>query len=714
MRLSASGLKVAVPALLALCAGCFEPALPDEIAGARPRELSEGMIWHPERRFAAPLPLTALPPSATIGSETRPALHAADSSSLNYAPAYEVPADGRVALRPPLPDSLQGEAVFLSIRVKPADRWISLPGQRVSSVYERGKLRVHVDFELPESAGRKAGVWVQAFAPRDSQAATHQTAHFRVPEAARLAFAIGVLEPAWLAGAVEFSVSACEGGACETVFRKRVDPARSSERNFLDHAVGLQQWAGREIALRFEARPLGDAGVSLPVWADPVLGVPQPRDAAARNLVLISLDTLRADHIGAYGYARDTTPFLDSLAAEGVLFENYVAASSSTRPSHMTMFTSLYPSVHGATENTGVRALPVSVKTLAELLREAGVATAAITENGAIDRSRGFDRGFDVYVENRDSQSANLRSGHIEETFARGADWLETARNRRFFLFLHTYQVHNPFTPPAAYDRFFSGDPGELARPAALRADWDPLLYDREIRYADDRVAALVGSLRAAGLLEDTLLVVTSDHGEAFLEHGFAAHGASVHHEVVNVPLLVSGPRIPAGRRLKNPVPMVDLMPTLLDLMGVAASGGEMGRSQAALVEGAPEPDVVERAIYSEAWAERAYRAEGFDLIPQPTLALRLRGRKLVRSRTDSEDPTRYRYELYDLVADPLERNDLYPHDPSAADDLLRILRRYERAVKGRHARLASPATDSEPRLDPDLEEKLRALGYLE
>jgi len=671
-------------------------------------------VWHPERRFVAPIAATARVPSATIGSETRPALRAVEASSLNYAPAYQVPADGHVLLRPPLPDSLQGDAVFLSIRVKPAERWIALPGQYVASLHERGKLRVHVDFELPESAGSKAGVWVQAFAPRDRAAATHESAAFRVPEGARLAFAIGVLEPAWAAGAVEFSVSACESGACEAVFRKRVDPGRSAERGFLDQAVGLERWAGREIVLRFQAHPLGDAGVSLPVWADPVLGVPRSRGPAARNLVLISLDTLRADHVGAYGYARDTTPFLDSLAAEGALFENYVAASSSTRPSHMTMFTSLYPSVHGATENTGVRALPVSVRTLAELLREAGVATAAITENGAIDRSRGFDRGFGVYVENRDSQSANMRRGHIEETFARGARWLETARNRRFFLFLHTYQVHNPFTPPAAYDRFFTEDPGELARPPALRADWDPLLYDREIRYADDRVAALVESLRAAGLMRDTLLVVTSDHGEAFLEHGFVAHGASTHHEVVNVPLLVSGPGIPPGRRLRHPVPMVDLMPTLLELMGVAASGGEMGRSQAALVEGAPEPEASERAIYSEAWAERAYRAQGFDLIPQPTLALRLGSRKLVRSRTDSEDPTRFRYELYDLAADPLERNDLYADDPSAAEDLLLLLRRYARAVKGRHARLAKPATDSEPDLDPDLEQKLRALGYLE
>jgi arylsulfatase A-like enzyme len=706
--------KVAVFLLLALGAGCSEPVPPAEIAGARPGDVKAGMIWHPERRFVPPAPPTALPPTATIGSETRPALRDVHRVTLNYAPAYGVPADGRVSLRPPLPPSLQQDSMFLSIRVKSGERWIALPGQHVSPVHETGKLRVHVDFELPESAGSEAGVWVQALVARDSEAATHHTASFLVPEGARLDFSIGILEPAWIAGPVEFSASACAGGACQTVFRRRVDPARSSDRGFLDHSLGLQELAGREIALRFEARPLGDAGVSLPVWGDPVLLAPRPREPTARNLLLISLDTLRADHMGAYGYARDTTPFLDTLASQGVLFEEYVAASSSTRPSHMTMFTSLHPSVHGATENTGVRALPVGATTLAELLHEAGIATAAITENGAIDRSRGFGRGFDVYDENRETQSANMRRGHIEETFARGARWLERTRNRRFFLFLHTYQVHNPFTPPPAYDRFFAGDPGGLARPAVLRADWDPLLYDREIRYTDDRVRAFVESLRAAGLLEDTLLVVTSDHGEAFLEHGFVAHGANVHREVVNVPLLVSGPNVPAGRRLKNPVPMVDLMPTLLDLMGVASSGAEMGRSQAALVEGAEEPEDSVRAIVSEAWAERAYRAEGFDVIPQPTVALRLGSRKLVRTRTDAGDPNRFRYELYDLAADPQERDDLYPDDPDAADDLVRFLDRYDVAVKALHARLGEPAASPTPPVDPDLEEKLRALGYLE
>lgn len=714
--------------LVACCIGvvasCSEtgPATPTETSGTPPVALAAGEIWQTVERFVPARTATRLPPTATVGSESRPVLRGAPAVTLNYAPEYRVPEDGVVRMHPPLPERVQGDSVFLSIRVKPGDRWIALPGRRVPSRLENGKQRVEVRFELPEAAGRRAGVWVQALAPLAREETREESASFTVPPRARLDFAVAVLEPAWASGPVDFALDACPtarapeaDGACEPLFRSRVDPSEPAGRGFLDRSLGLQELAGRKIRLRFSAAPAGGADArSLPVFADPVLLAPGPRGKDERSLVLVSLDTLRADHLGSYGYARDTTPFLDALAAEGVLFEHYVAAASSTRPSHMTMFTSLQPSVHGATENTGVRTLPVSATTLAELLRGAGFATAAVTEDGAIDRTRGFGRGFGFYVENRDATSADLRTGHVEKTFATGLDWLGSHRDRRFFLFLHTYQVHNPFTPPAAYDRFFTGDPGPLAPPPELRSDWDPRLYDREIRYTDDQVRALVDSLKDLGVLENAYLVVTSDHGEAFLEHGFVAHGANVHREVVDVPLVVVGPDVPAGRRLANPVPMVDLMPTLLGLLGVAPTGAEMGRSQAALVRGAPEPPPEPRPIYSEAWAERAYRAHGFDLVPQPTLALRLGDRKLVRARTGKGGEDAFRYELYDLARDPLETEDLFARDPAAADDLMMLLRRYDMATKALHDRLGAQDAAAPDTVDPDLQEKLRALGYLD
>lgn len=704
-----AGRRVAGVLLLGFLAGCGEPG--HERAGVAPPApvaLEAGESWQVVRRFAPERTPARLPPTATLADETRPVLEAFEPVTLNYSPHYRVPGDGRFRMTPPLPASMEHDAVFLAVRVKPDERWLSLPGRRVATRHERGKLRVHVDLELPEAAGREAGVWVQAVAP--GAESRHDTPPFSVPARARLDYAIAVLEPAWGAGAVEFEVEACapDGAACQPIDRARVDPARAADRDFLERRVSLAALAGREISLRFHARPLGEGARSLPVWADPILLAPGPSERGGPNLILVSLDTLRADHMGVYGHALDTTPFLDALAEQGVLFERYLAAASSTRPSHMTMFTSLQPSVHGATENTGVRALPTGAATLAELLREAGVATAAFTENGAIDRARGFARGFATWVEDRDAERADLRTGRIEETFARGLRWLDDLGERRFFLFLHTYQVHNPFTPPPPYASLFEGE--GLAPPPGLRADWNPLLYDREIRYADDRVRALVTALRERGRLENAYLVVTSDHGEAFLEHGFVAHGASVHHEVLHVPLIVTGPELPAGHRVREAVPMLDLMPTLLELMGVEGSGLEMGRSQAAALRGAPAPPADDRPLFSEAWAERAYRAHGFDVVLQPTLALQLGDWKLIRSRAGSDD---FRYELYDLSRDPRETRDLHRERPEQTARLAGMLERYQSAVGELHDRLAeSPA--AAPDVDPDLEEKLRALGYLD
>lgn len=705
---------LAALALAALC-GCSEDV----------RVLAAGETWRPAHRFAvvgAALDSGSLEATATIGDETRPALRAREPFTLNYSPKYAVPATGKVTLRPPLPEGVSAERLLVEVRVRPADRWLTLPGRLLAPYFARGKQRVDVELDFaaeghPGAAGRTVGVWVTARVPEHGESVIEGEA-VTVPPRARLDFAVGVADVARLQGPVDFVIDACTPTdvGCAPVFETRLDPSREDHRGWQEYSVDLDAVAGRDVSLRFTTRAVGNGGAgeaySLPFWADPTLLEVTERAAETPNLILLSLDTLRADHMGAYGYARETTPFIDRrLAGGGTLFERYVAAASSTRPSHMTMFTSLPPSVHGATENAGVRTLPPGATTLAELLRDGGFRTAAITENGAIDRSRGFGRGFDVYVENRDSQSADMRTGHVEQTFARGLAWLERHRGERFFLFLHTYQVHNPFTPPPAYASFFTAPAPALEPPPGLRADWDPLLYDREIRYTDDRVRELVASLEALGALENTLLVLTSDHGEAFLEHGFVAHGANVHHEVLNVPLIVVGPGVPAGRRVRAPVPMIDLMPTLLELVGVEPGGREMGRSQAAVVLGGPEPENAGlRAIYGEAWATRAVRARGHEEIPQPTLSLELAGRKLVRARTAGG----FRYELYDVQRDPAEEMDLYDDEPETVEELRQMLLRYEERTAALHAALGEARPEEAPDLDPRLEEKLRALGYID
>jgi arylsulfatase A-like enzyme len=367
----------------------------------------------------------------------------------------------------------------------------------------------------------------------------------------------------------------------------------------------------------------------------------------------------------------------------------------------MTIFTSLPPSVHGATD--GFKTLAGGILTLPEWIRAQGLDTAAITENGWVGAAQGFARGFDVFVENK-SARINAPEGQVDRTFARAKRWLEQHRDKRFFLFLHTYQVHAPYAPPERYAGLF-GPAGDGAAPLHLRQLAD---YDREIRYTDDELAGLFATLERLGLAGRTLFVVTSDHGEEFLEHGLVSHGGHLYEESVAVPLVLRGPGIPARRRIGTPVGHADLMPTLLELLGLPVPAGLSGRSLRGLLAGG-SGELEARPVFSEAWATFQPGAEGGRAFEPPSLAVRRGGRKLARYRF----PDGIRYELYDLAADPGERTDLSRAEPEEADALRSLLEAHEREAS-RQAGLAAPAPEGPPALDADREEKLRALGYLE
>ena len=442
------------------------------------------------------------------------------------------------------------------------------------------------------------------------------------------------------------------------------------------------------------------------------------------NLLLVSLDTLGADHLGLYGYPRDTSPFIDDvLAPRATVFMNALAPATTTGPSHMTLFTSLPPSVHGAVSNLGGRPLPGSVPTLAEILREAGYATGAVTENGAITQAMGFGRGFDRYEENQSARMVRPE-GHIEATFAAGREFAERMRGLPWFVFVQTYQVHYPYSPPPAYATLFRDDgldgPGVEALFAGGRSHYHPVLYDREIRYADDQLRVLLDGLEASGLLDGTLVVVLSDHGEAFFEHAYLGHGADLHRETVRVPLILAGPGVPAGRRVVDRVGLADVMPTLLELLGVPAPPGLEGSSLVPLFAAA-EPDGAagdDRPIFSEAWQVTGVTRRGGVEVDQPTLAVEQGSYKLIRYRSAN----RRRHALFDLTADPHEQIDLLARgaqlDPAAAARLAALSDLLD-AYEARTARLATelgvvPDTSPESAIDPDRLEKLRALGYVE
>ncbi len=331
-----------------------------------------------------------------------------------------------------------------------------------------------------------------------------------------------------------------------------------------------------------------------------------------RGVVLISLDTLRADHLGAYGYGRPTSPFFDALAERAALFERHFVQAPATLPSHMSIFTGLWPREHGVVPPALV--LSPAIPTLPEVLRRHGLRTAAFTEGGWMGEGFGFERGFETYGahEYRDDTD-------VERTFERGLEFLRSLdRDERFFLFLHTYSIHDPYAPPERFRAQLAPRPLPAGAPAptgeALAAFNDGALelppgaveryvdlYDASIRYVDSALERLLGEIARLGLTAETTLVITSDHGEEFLEHGRLVH-TQVYPECLHVPLVVVHPRLRPGIRVPALTRAIDLAPTIFELAGVADAPPTSGRSLLPLLTrpepGAPQEAYAETPIY--------------------------------------------------------------------------------------------------------------------
>jgi arylsulfatase A-like enzyme len=327
------------------------------------------------------------------------------------------------------------------------------------------------------------------------------------------------------------------------------------------------------------------------------------------NILLIVIDTLRADAIGVYGGQWNSTPFLDAFAAEGIVFENAFAPTPMTAPSHASLFTSTHPASHGIWneihldgERSVFPRLPPSAITLAEVLNDAGYETVAIADGGWVVEGRGFDQGFEHF---------DSRSRGVVDRVRTAMSWLARREDDRpFFLFLHTYEVHAPYLPPPRYEAAFAGGYDGRLRDVVRKArafaasggvknklvdvherffqpllhELDPeeakflrALYQAELALVDAQLARLVGSLRESGVLDDTIVVITSDHGEEFGEHGLFGHG-QVYRETLHIPLIVRSATLPAGVRRTEPVTLVDVMPSLLSHLGVSVPASAVGR----------------------------------------------------------------------------------------------------------------------------------------
>jgi len=565
----------------------------------------------------------------------------------------------------------------------------------------------------------------------------------RVDPSAVLTTAFGVDADAAGAAAgreVEFVVSFVRDGKREVLFRRReggMSVVAWSDIRFTVRPRRAPEEAQGEIAgeLWLEAYATRGAvpGESIH-WTPPHIG-PVPREDGP-NLILLSIDTLRADHLGCYGYDRDTSPNLDALADDGVLFENAISSSNWTLPAHASMLTGLNPSRHGAVRPGGCCPVPAELETVAELLWDRGYTTGAFTGDGLLRPGLGFAQGFDHFEEELDA--ADGATGFAAKV-GRALAWMESVRSQRFFLFLHTYSVHMPYQPRPPYDvkydpeyqgpyakSFESADvkSTDVGRTLTARqVDHLEALYDGGIAEMDATVGDLVTGLRNQGLMRVTCIAVTSDHGEEFHEHGGLLHGSiGLFDELLRVPLIVWCPEgVTKARRVEGVVSTVDIAPTLLDLGGAEISGDLDGISLVPLLRSAapviaPTPlrlDVGSISLVArpdeEAFSPREMTISevdaGVQWVEGSVAAVRTRRYKLVEKQPGNERA------LYDLLTDPGETKDLSREQPRIVKQLLKRLRA-ERRPAG--AAATGGEAVPEPTLDQATVERLRALGYME
>ncbi len=416
-----------------------------------------------------------------------------------------------------------------------------------------------------------------------------------------------------------------------------------------------------------------------------------PPPATPPHVIIYLVDTLRADHLGAYGYSRPVSPEIDRFAVEATLYEHAVAQSSWTRPTVASVFTGLWPHVHGV--NSPRSKLPETAPTLAEVLRSAGYRTAGFVTNPNVSESTGLARGFE-HFEFLEKEGNNdwTRADEINKAVFRWLD-AETAGSP-MFLYVHTMDPHDPYDPtPEMRERFAPGvaddaptrpmgrharDPDELAELVAL--------YDAEIAFNDRHFGVFLERLRNLDLYDNAMVVFLSDHGEEFYEHGGWKHGATLHAESIDVPLIVKYPHATSGSRVAARAQQIDLLPTVLDLLGLEPLAGLPGASLRTL----ESPAVGERQIVS--YLDRNRR-------PQAALLEATRKLLLRRPGTSQE-----RASLFDLGVDRGERDDLADRRPVTVGYLAAELR-FLLAARG--------LDPEEAELSERLEEQLRALGYL-
>lgn len=467
-----------------------------------------------------------------------------------------------------------------------------------------------------------------------------------------------------------------------------------------------------EVNLVFETE--GDAQ-NFSFWVNPLFFRKQEE---SRNVILISIDTLRADHLGCYGYERNTSPNVDALASNSVTFLNTYASSPWTLPSHISMLTSL----HGVNHQVSYEdeSMDPSIITLADVLRVNQFYCAALTGGGFVHAKYGFSKGFNSYSD----EGGILRQDSAEHLFHVASRWLEREKDKSFFLFLHTFQTHNPYACRYPYKTMFieedakwkhidllsylGGKPGIFKELTEKERKNVKGLYDGEIRYTDEEfIGPLIEKLKHMGLYDKTMIIFTSDHGEEFYDHQGWGHGYSLYDESLKVPLIIKfpGSRF-KGRRISNFVSLIDIFPTILDELGVGVRDLDIdGKSLFPVIRGQEKgnrmflADVASNVLDSH--------------IPQKISMNKGDEKLILNKKFKKEDlefflaqpPVLIPVEMYDLVRDPREKKNISDTKSELANQIIQNIRLiYKEAKKRKTGKME---------MNEELKKQLEALGYI-
>ncbi len=707
--------------ILLLCIGCYRPPVVTSFHRFVEHTVATNR-WHETK--------------VQIGRETRNVLFAPYTS---HPREVEVAADGTIGLGQIAQfEKLSSDASGITIKVRP------LPSKAESKAEETAT-PVYIPVPLGRSRADLAAVRVkvlpEAKLSRRVEASVravhalpqeHVTSAVHVPAGAFLDFGMGFEgePPVSQAVGVRFSVQVEKGQERTELFSRtlRAESEDDCSCCWTDGSIDLSELGGSTVRFVFltdfanHGRESGStqAVVSLdtctPVWSSPILYRAQPYRADNRpNFILISLDTLRADRLGCYGYHRQTSPNIDRFARDAFLFENCIAPTSWTLPSHTSVFTGLHPAAQGPLDILpAFRRVEARETTLSEVARQSGYLTAAYTEGGWVRGALGFAQGFELY-----SDGKSDITGDAENTFHHALMWVRKFSAQPFFVFIHTYQTHQPYNPPprfaAMFDTGYTDPPDEdIVYPKRNRSEpyneRIEALYDGEVAFTDDVLGKLLDEVRKMNLLENTLIIVFSDHGEEFLEHGDFSHGNTLYDEVLKVPLIIrlAGDNPPSGRVTRQ-VSLTDLYATVVEMLQVEGSSPARTPNDCMSLLPLIRPSKTRKSYDKKTIVGELYvnpQARGCNEPGWWIHSVRTEDWKYLFSAKNGKE------ELYDLRNDPAEKNNIAAENQGQVEQCRESLGLFLRTVAAHHA----PSPAAEHRVVPLTEHdrrQMKALGYM-